>query len=74
MVDKTYVFKLMRAKRMKKLHRRIDAACDAYNHCIALHINRRPANATNGSGERSRSLSAACFMPLTGTTGFSASI
>ena len=37
MVDKTYVFKLMRAKRLKKLHRRIDAACDAYNHCIALH-------------------------------------
>ena len=37
MVDRTYVFKLMRAKRLKKLHRRIDAACDAYNHCIALH-------------------------------------
>lgn len=37
MADRTYVFKLMRAKRLKKLRGRIEAACDAYNHCIALH-------------------------------------
>lgn len=34
---KTYKFKLYAAKRNKKLHRQINAAGLAYNHCIALH-------------------------------------
>ena len=34
---KTYCFKLYRAKRKKKLHRAINAAGIAYNHCIAIH-------------------------------------
>ena len=34
---KTYCFKLYRAKRNKKLHRAINAAGIAYNHCVALH-------------------------------------
>ena len=34
---KTYKFKLFKAKRNKELHRQIDAAGLAYNHCIALH-------------------------------------
>lgn len=37
MTMKTYCFKLYRAKRNKKLHKRIDFAARAYNHCIALH-------------------------------------
>ena len=34
---KTYCFKLYHAKRNKKLHRQINAAGLAYNHCIDLH-------------------------------------
>ena len=34
---KTFKFKLFHAKRNKKLHRQINAAGLAYNHCIALH-------------------------------------
>ncbi|MCH3949524.1 MAG: transposase [Acidaminococcus sp.] len=34
---RTFGFKLFRAKRNKKLHRQINAAGMAYNHCIALH-------------------------------------
>lgn len=34
---KNYKFKLYTAKRNKKLHRQINAAGLAYNHCIALH-------------------------------------
>ena len=34
---KTYKFKLFKAKRNKELHRQIDAAGLAYDHCIALH-------------------------------------
>ncbi|WP_287770323.1 RNA-guided endonuclease TnpB family protein [Megasphaera sp.] len=34
---KTYKFKLYAAKRNKKLHRQINAAGLAYNHCIAIH-------------------------------------
>lgn len=33
---KTYKFKLYRAKRNKKLHRQINAAALAWNHCLAL--------------------------------------
>lgn len=36
-MTKTYKFKLYAAKRNKKLHRQINAAGLAYNHCIALH-------------------------------------
>lgn len=34
---KTFKFKLFHAKRNRKLHRQINAAGMAYNHCIALH-------------------------------------
>ena len=34
---KTFKFKLFHAKRNRKLHRQINAAGLAYNHCIALH-------------------------------------
>lgn len=34
---KTFVFKLYRSRRNKKLHRQINAAGLIYNHCIALH-------------------------------------
>ena len=34
---KTFCFKLYHAKRNKKLHRQINAAGLAYNHCIAIH-------------------------------------
>ena len=34
---RTYKFKLYRSKRNRKLHRQIQAAGLAYNHCIALH-------------------------------------
>lgn len=34
---KTFKFKLSQAKRNRKLHRQINAAGLAYNHCIALH-------------------------------------
>lgn len=34
---RTFVFKMYRAARNRKLHKRIGIACDIYNHCIALH-------------------------------------
>lgn len=37
MMMKTYCFKPYHAKHNKKLHKRIDFAACAYNHCIALH-------------------------------------
>ena len=34
---RTYIFKLYKAKRNKKLHKVINIAGIIYNHCIALH-------------------------------------
>jgi len=37
MIKKTFVFKLYKAKRNKKLHAQIEHASSVYNYCIALY-------------------------------------